>query len=171
MCLLTINLPNLCPNMNHFDAVDFSECHCEEVISFFWRSVYITSTCKRIALPWLLQHGFTLDAPHGTPMYRDVQRHLASTKSKIMWNNWCIVKWELFVANPCDLLGFKDARAWRETTPVCSGLTTCRLVRAGYSRHYSGASRERARITRRAQDGSVHMQLISRPAPIPPGRL
>ena len=26
--------------MNHFDAVDFSECHSEEVISFFWRSVY-----------------------------------------------------------------------------------------------------------------------------------
>ena len=45
---------------------------------------------------------------------------------------------------------------WRETTPVCSGLT--RLVRAGYFRHYSEASRERARITRRAQDGSVHMQ-------------
>ena len=32
---------NLCPNMNHFDAVDFSECHFEEVISFFWRSVYM----------------------------------------------------------------------------------------------------------------------------------
>ena len=41
MCLLRINLPNLCPNMNHFDAVDFSECHSEKVISFFWRSVYI----------------------------------------------------------------------------------------------------------------------------------
>ena len=41
MCLLRINLPNLCPNMNHFDAVDFSECHSEEVISFFWRSVCI----------------------------------------------------------------------------------------------------------------------------------
>ena len=51
----------------------------------------------------------------------------------------------------------------------CSGLT--RLVRAGYSRHDSGASRERARITQRAQDGSVHMQLVSRPAPIPPNRL
>ena len=25
----------MCPNMNHFDAVDFSECHSEEVISFF----------------------------------------------------------------------------------------------------------------------------------------
>ena len=35
--LLRINLPtcNLCPNMNHFDAVGFSECHSEEVISFF----------------------------------------------------------------------------------------------------------------------------------------
>ena len=39
---------------------------------------------------------------------------------------------------------------------VCSGLA--RLVHAGYSRHDSGASRERARITRREQDGSVHMQ-------------
>ena len=44
MCLLRINLPNLCPNMNHFDAVDFSECHSEEVISFFWRSVYSKSS-------------------------------------------------------------------------------------------------------------------------------
>ena len=28
--------------MNHFDEVDFSECHSEEVISFFWRSVYMS---------------------------------------------------------------------------------------------------------------------------------
>ena len=41
MCFLRINVPNLCPSMNHFDAVDFSECHSEEVISFFWRSVYM----------------------------------------------------------------------------------------------------------------------------------
>ena len=41
MCLLRINLPNLCPNMNHFDAVNVSECDYEEVVSFFWRSVYI----------------------------------------------------------------------------------------------------------------------------------
>ena len=46
---------------------------------------------------------------------------------------------------------------------VCSGLT--RLVRAGYSRHDSGASRVRARITRRAQDGSVHMQRRLRSLP------
>ena len=26
--------------MINFDAVDFSECRPEEVISFFWRSVY-----------------------------------------------------------------------------------------------------------------------------------
>ena len=46
MCLLRINLPtggNLCPNMKHFDDVDFGECHSEVVISFFWRSVYIVS--------------------------------------------------------------------------------------------------------------------------------
>ena len=30
----------LCPNMINFDAVDFSERRPEEVISFFWRSVY-----------------------------------------------------------------------------------------------------------------------------------
>ena len=41
MCLLRIKLPYLCLNMNHFDAVNFNECHSEEVISFFWRSVYL----------------------------------------------------------------------------------------------------------------------------------
>ena len=51
MCLLRINLPNLCPNMNHFDAVDFSECHSEEVISFFWRSVYYVLVGWRIIKP------------------------------------------------------------------------------------------------------------------------
>ena len=30
----------LCPNITNFDAVDFSERRPEEVISFFWRSVY-----------------------------------------------------------------------------------------------------------------------------------
>ena len=47
---------------------------------------------------------------------------------------------------------------------ICSGLT--RLVREEYSCHDSGASREHARITRRAQDGSVHMQVVSRPVKI-----
>ena len=36
MCLLRTNLPYLCPNMIHVDALDFSECHSEEVISFFY---------------------------------------------------------------------------------------------------------------------------------------
>ena len=31
----------LCPNIINFDSVDFSERRPEEVISFFWRSVYI----------------------------------------------------------------------------------------------------------------------------------
>ena len=32
---IRITLANLCPNMIHFDALDFSECHSEEVISFY----------------------------------------------------------------------------------------------------------------------------------------
>ena len=38
MCLLRMNLPNLCLNMNNFDAVECSKCHsehAEEAISFF----------------------------------------------------------------------------------------------------------------------------------------
>ena len=31
----------LCPNMINFDAVDFSERHSKEVISFYWRSEYL----------------------------------------------------------------------------------------------------------------------------------
>ena len=34
--------------MNHFDAVDFSECHSEEVISFFSRSVYNQQTYQDV---------------------------------------------------------------------------------------------------------------------------
>ena len=40
MCLLRMNLPNLCPNINHFNAVDFSECHSEEVMFLLTLSVY-----------------------------------------------------------------------------------------------------------------------------------
>ena len=36
----------LCPNMIKFDAVDFSEHRPEEVISFFWRSVYDKNGCN-----------------------------------------------------------------------------------------------------------------------------
>ena len=35
--------------MNNFDAVDFSECHSEDVIGLFWRSVYIC-VCVKIYL-------------------------------------------------------------------------------------------------------------------------
>ena len=31
--------------MINVDAVDFSERHPEEVISFFWRSVYVQKLC------------------------------------------------------------------------------------------------------------------------------
>ena len=31
----------MCPNMIQCDTLDLSECRSEEVISFFWRSVYI----------------------------------------------------------------------------------------------------------------------------------
>ena len=36
----------LCPSMINFDAVDFSERRPEEVISFFWRSVYYSLVPK-----------------------------------------------------------------------------------------------------------------------------
>ena len=52
----------LCPNMMHFDAVDFSERLPEEVISFFWRSVYLwkihfqyKATTRRWVI-WELSH-------------------------------------------------------------------------------------------------------------------
>ena len=42
MCLLRIDLPNLCPNIIiHVDALDFCGWHSKEVISFFWRSMYM----------------------------------------------------------------------------------------------------------------------------------
>ena len=41
MCLVRSIFANLCPIMIHFNALDFNVCRFEEVISFFWRSVYI----------------------------------------------------------------------------------------------------------------------------------
>ena len=41
MSVVTSTVVKLCPNMIHFDAVEFSECRSEEVISLFWRSVYV----------------------------------------------------------------------------------------------------------------------------------
>ena len=53
-----------CPNIINFDSMDFSERRPEEVISFFWRSVYLRMTSsqllkKRLSkinctrLPWI----------------------------------------------------------------------------------------------------------------------
>ena len=39
--LLRIIKAYLCPNIIDFDSVDFSERRPEEVISFFWRLVYL----------------------------------------------------------------------------------------------------------------------------------
>ena len=39
MCLVRSTIANLCPIMNHFNALDFNECRSEEVIRFFWCSV------------------------------------------------------------------------------------------------------------------------------------
>ena len=47
MSLLRIDIPYLCPNMTYVDALDFSAWHSEEVISFFWRSVYIQNAVSR----------------------------------------------------------------------------------------------------------------------------
>ena len=60
---LRINLPNLCPNINHFDEADFSECHSEEVISFFWRSVYIDKpgTCMYTCI--VIVYMYNIDYP------------------------------------------------------------------------------------------------------------
>ena len=41
MCFIRRTIPFMCLNMINFDAVDFNESRCEEVISFFWRSVYM----------------------------------------------------------------------------------------------------------------------------------
>ena len=52
MCLLRINLPNLCPNMIHIDALDFSGWHSKEVISFLLTlSVYIDCTGLCLEIP------------------------------------------------------------------------------------------------------------------------
>ena len=54
MCLVRSTVAKLCPNI-HFDALDFSEYRCEEVIGFFWRSVYFPLT------PALVYSGLVLD--------------------------------------------------------------------------------------------------------------
>ena len=41
MWLVRTTVAKLCPIMIYFNALDFNECRSKEVISFFWRSVYI----------------------------------------------------------------------------------------------------------------------------------
>ena len=45
MCFTKRTIAYLCLNMINFDVVDFSERRSEEVISFFWRSVYLVLQC------------------------------------------------------------------------------------------------------------------------------
>ena len=58
MCLLRMNLPNMCPNITHVDALDFSEWHSEEVISFFWRSSVDTFIYPGLADRWFQSETF-----------------------------------------------------------------------------------------------------------------
>ena len=46
MCFLRRTVAYLCLNMINFDAEGFSERRSEEVISFFWRSVYEILSCE-----------------------------------------------------------------------------------------------------------------------------
>ena len=49
MCFIRRTIAYWCLNMLNFDAMDFSERRSEEVISFFWRSVYfpLLFVCNR----------------------------------------------------------------------------------------------------------------------------
>ena len=46
--------------MIHVDALDFSECHSEEVISFFWRSVYIAIVKDYWLYKYAVYYNFTV---------------------------------------------------------------------------------------------------------------
>ena len=59
MCLVRSIIANLCPIMIHCNALDFNVCRSEEVISFFWRSVYVPKILiKSIGLRKRLQHSY-----------------------------------------------------------------------------------------------------------------
>ena len=49
MCLVRSIIANLCPIMTYFNALDFNVRRSEEVISFFWRSVYILESFNLLA--------------------------------------------------------------------------------------------------------------------------
>ena len=48
LCLVRSTVANLYPIMSHFSALDFGECRSEEVVSLFWRSVYIVWECASL---------------------------------------------------------------------------------------------------------------------------
>ena len=52
--LVESTIANLYQNM-HFDALDFSDCRPEEVISFFWRSVYLIPNWIATPCSWSLE--------------------------------------------------------------------------------------------------------------------
>ena len=52
MCLLRINVPNQCPDINHFDAVDFSECHWRSDKFLLTLSVFRVQIFSRFWTRW-----------------------------------------------------------------------------------------------------------------------
>ena len=76
MCLVRTTIANLCPIMIHFNALDFNECRSEEVISFFWRSVYYFSNspnqimyCFWYQLIFIQLQTLFLSSEHITPNF------------------------------------------------------------------------------------------------------
>ena len=57
--------------MIHVDALDFSEWHSEEVISFFWRSVYTDQRSNLYYYNFLLDSQFIFDSTV-EPRYNEV---------------------------------------------------------------------------------------------------
>ena len=47
MCLVRSSIAKLCPNMIHFDALDFSECRSEEVMFLLMLSVLTLTSGKK----------------------------------------------------------------------------------------------------------------------------
>ena len=63
MYLIRSAKANLCPNMIHFDGLDFSECHAEEVTSFFWCSLYFAMRaliCKKYIIHLINSWNFNI---------------------------------------------------------------------------------------------------------------
>ena len=97
MRLLRINLPNLCPNMNHFDAVDFSECHSEEVMFLLTLSVdfmIVVSNTKSMWLPFHFVIGCSVWCQNYDELpIRDTR--LIALRKKIKWKKTRKIQWKL----------------------------------------------------------------------------